>query len=78
LSGDPTPLSRRSSAPLVKRDLLPVIILSNFNPQQCFHKCSEEQLAPLMDRLLVVDYPQNQLLRFIEGGQADQIQAADD
>jgi len=57
---------------------LPVIILSNFNPQQCFHKCSEEQLAPLMDRLLVVDYPQNQLLRFTEGGQADQIQAADD
>lgn len=78
LSGDPTPLSRRSSAPLVKRDLLPVIILSNFNPSQCFHKCSEEQLAPLMDRLLVVDYPMNGLLRFIEGSQVDQIQAADD
>lgn len=65
LSGDPTPLSRRSAAPLVKRDNLPVIILSNFTPEQCFHKCSEQQLAPLLDRLHVVALPDNQLLRFV-------------
>lgn len=66
LSGDPTPLSRRSAAPLVKRDNLPVIILSNFTPQECFHKCQPAQLAPLLDRLLIVAAPDNHKLRFIE------------
>ena len=48
LSGDPIPLSRRSAPPLVKRDNLPVMILSNFAPEECFHRCSAQQLAPLL------------------------------
>ena len=51
LSGDPIPLSRRRAAPILKRDNLPVIILSNFSPEECYHKCSAQQLAPLLDRL---------------------------
>jgi len=57
LSGDPTPLSRRCSAPLVKRDNLPVIIMSNYLPEECFAKVAQNQphkLAPLIDRLTVV------------------------
>lgn len=66
LSGDPTPLSRRSAPPLVKRDILPVIILSNFTPEECFHKVHQSQLDPLIDRLIVVQVPANGLLRFVE------------
>jgi len=55
LSGDPVPLSRRRAAPYVKRDNLPVIILSNFSPQECYHKCSPQQLAPLLDRLEFIE-----------------------
>lgn len=55
LSGDPVPLSRRRSPPYVKRDNLPVIILSNFSPEECFHKCSAQQLAPLLDRIEYVE-----------------------
>lgn len=57
LSGDPTPLSRRCSAPLTKRDNLPVIILSNYLPEECFAKVASNQphkLAPLIDRLTIV------------------------
>jgi len=80
LSADPTSLSRRSAAPLVKRDNLPVIILSNFTPQQCFHKCSAEQLAPLLDRVLIVDLPANQHLRFDREVESQNVnaQATDD
>jgi len=57
LSGDPTPLSRRCSAPLVKRDNLPVIILSNYLPEECFSKVAANapsKLEPLIDRLTIV------------------------
>lgn len=56
LSGDPVPLSRRSNAPVLKRDNLPVIILSNFLPHECYHKASPLQLAPLISRLNVLDF----------------------
>jgi len=57
LSGDPTPLSRRCSAPLTKRDNLPVIIMSNYLPEECFSKVAANapsKLAPLIDRLTIV------------------------
>jgi len=57
LSGDPTPLSRRCSAPLTKRDNLPVIIMSNYLPEECFSKVAANapsKLEPLLDRLTVV------------------------
>lgn len=66
LSGDPTPLSRRNAPPLVKRDILPVIILSNFHPSCCYSKCSESQLAPLLDRLEFVEVPEGGLIRLEE------------
>jgi len=55
LSGDPVPLSRRRAAPYVKRDNLPVIILSNFSPEECYCKCSAQQLAPLLDRIEFIE-----------------------
>jgi len=58
LSGDPTPLSRRCSAPLTKRDNLPVIIMSNYLPEECFSKVAANapsKLAPLIDRLTIVN-----------------------
>lgn len=63
LSGDPTPLSRRNAPPLVKRDMLPVIILSNFHPACCYTKVSESQLAPLLDRLILVEVPPGGVIR---------------
>lgn len=63
LSGDPTPLSRRNAPPLVKRDLLPVLILSNFVPEDCYHKVHASQLAPLLDRLTVVQVPEGGFIR---------------
>jgi len=66
LSGDPTPLSRRSTFPLVKRDNLPVIILSNFHPEECYHKVAPSQLAPLLDRLTIVKV--EDVIRIVERG----------
>jgi len=55
LSGDRMALSRRGRCPYVKRKNLPVIILSNFHPECCYHKSSPAALAPLLDRLLIVE-----------------------
>jgi len=59
LSGDTTPLSRRSTCPYLKKENLPVIILSNFLPQECYHKAQPLQLAPLLDRLTIIDFGDN-------------------
>lgn len=56
LSGDPVPLSRRATAPYLKRENLPVIILSNYLPHECYHKASPMALAPLLSRLTVLDF----------------------
>lgn len=63
LSGDPTPLSRRNAPPLVKRHNLPVLILSNFHPTCCYSKVMASQLAPLLDRLQLVEVPTGGLIR---------------
>jgi len=63
LSGDPTPLSRRNAPPLVKRDNLPVIILSNFSPMEAYHKVQMSQLHPLLDRLQFIEVPEGGLIR---------------
>lgn len=55
LSGDVVTLSRRRSAPYIKRDNVPVIILSNFSPEECFHRVMPSQLAPLLSRLEFVE-----------------------
>jgi len=63
LSGDPTPLSRRNAPPLIKRDILPVLILSNFHPEECYHKVMPSQLAPLLDRIQIVNVPSGEVIR---------------
>ena len=45
LSGDPTPLSRRNAPPYIKRNILPVIIMSNFSPEEAYHKAHPSQQA---------------------------------
>lgn len=68
LSNDTVPLSRRGRAPVVKRDILPVIIFSNFTPEEAYHKIAESQparLAPLLDRLIVVEVPAGGLIRIV-------------
>ena len=55
LSGDPNSLSRRGMAPVEKRDKLPVIIMSNYTPEECFPNANEHgKLEPLLDRIKVV------------------------
>ena len=55
LSGDPVTLSRRGMAPVEKRDKLPVIIMSNYTPEECFPNANEHgKLEPLLDRIKVV------------------------
>jgi len=55
LSGDPISLSRRGIAPIVKRDNLPVIIMSNYSPEECFPSANEHgKLDPLLDRIKIV------------------------
>jgi len=56
LSGDIHPLSRRNDAPYLKHDILPVMILSNYLPQECYHKATSQALDPLLDRLTIVDF----------------------
>ena len=55
LSGDPTTLSRRGMSPITKRDILPVIVMSNYTPEECFPSANEHgKLEPLLDRIKVV------------------------
>jgi len=60
LSGDPMPLSRRGLSPIIKRNILPVMILSNYTPQECYSTVADRQphkLEPLLDRIKVVTCP---------------------
>lgn len=68
LSNDTVPLSRRGREPTLKRDILPMIITSNFTPQEAYYKLAAhqpERLAPLLSRLLVVEVPEGGLVRVI-------------
>lgn len=58
LSGDPMPLSRRGMPPVLKRNILPVIILSNYSPHECYKTVADRaphKLDALLDRIKVVD-----------------------
>ena len=42
-------------SPITKRDILPVIIMSNYTPEECFPSANEHgKLEPLLDRITVV------------------------
>lgn len=66
LSGDITPLSRRGMPPIIKNENLPVMILSNYLPQECYHKATTFQLAPLLSRLTVLDFG-DRPIRIVKG-----------
>lgn len=63
LSNDPQPVSRRGKAPIVKRDALPFIILSNLSPREVYHKCSDASFDALMSRLKLIKLEENELIR---------------
>ena len=70
LSGDPTTLSRRGMSPITKRDILPVIIMSNYTPEECFPSANEHgKLEPLLDRITVVKCEGP--IRIVEGQPAE-------
>jgi len=66
LSGDRTPVSRRNLPAYVKKDNLPVIICSNFNPIEAYHKVHMSQLLPLLDRLDMIEVPDLGVIRIVE------------
>ena len=70
LSGDPTTLSRRGMSPITKRDILPVIVMSNYTPEECFPSANEHgKLEPLLDRITVVKCEGP--IRIVEGRSAE-------
>lgn len=59
LDGQVMNLKQKSRGSYIKRFNVACIILSNFPPQQCYHKAFEKnasQLAPLLDRLTVIQW----------------------
>lgn len=63
LSGDRVSLSRRNAPPYIKRDNLPVIILSNKSPRDIYHKVTPEYFETLNSRLEYVQVLYNEHIR---------------
>jgi len=57
LEGAQMKLNRRNIFPYVKKKNIPVIIMSNFTPKECFHNKELQCLDALLTRLLVVEVP---------------------
>ena len=57
-------------SPITKRDILPVIIMSNYTPEECFPSANEHgKLEPLLDRITVVKCEGP--IRIVEGQPAE-------
>ncbi len=52
LGSETTPLCRRGVAPVMKYDKLPVIVLSNYLPEQCYRKLNETTYGAVSVRAL--------------------------
>jgi len=65
LSGDRVPLSRRGLPPYVKRDILPVLILSNYTPREAYHKSLPAALESLESRIKLVVYLPGEQIRLV-------------
>ena len=65
LSGDRVPLSRRGLPPYIKRDILPVLILSNFTPREAYHKSLPSALESLESRIKLVVYQPGEKIRLV-------------
>jgi len=63
LSNDPQPVSRRGKAPIMKRDALPFIILSNYRPEEAYRNASPISLEALLSRLEVIEFSEGDLIR---------------
>ena len=61
LSNDPFPVSRRGKPPVMKRDALPFIILSNYRPEEAYSNASPVSLEALLSRLEVIEFSEGQL-----------------
>lgn len=57
LEGGTMPVCRRGMAPYLKKQNLPMMILSNFPPEAAYKNCSNERLAPFLARLKVLEIP---------------------
>jgi len=69
LDGQVLNLKQKGRASYLKRFNVATIILSNYPPQQCYHKAFEKhasQLAPLLDRLTVIEWDSSSIdLEFV-------------
>ena len=65
LSGDRVPLSRRGLPPYVKRDILPVLILSNYTPSEAYHKSLPAALESLESRIKLIVYHPGEHIRLV-------------
>ena len=63
LSNYPHPVSRRGKAPIMKRDALPFIILSNYRPEEAYRNASPISLEALLSRLEVIEFSEGDLIR---------------
>jgi len=72
LDGQVINLKQKGRASYLKRFNVATIILSNYPPQQCYHKAFDKnasQLAPLIDRLTIIEWDSPSIdLEFISEG----------
>jgi len=54
LQGSPMSIHRRFHSTMKYKNL-PCIILSNFTPEHCYRKCSEDAVAPLLARIHIIN-----------------------
>jgi len=54
IAGHPMPLSRRGREPVLKQKPIPVIVLSNFHPRDCYKNCAEGSIDAFVSRFEIV------------------------
>jgi len=62
-SGDTVSLSRRGAPPILKRDKLPIVVLSNYTPSEAYANSPLTKIGPLLDRFTVVTVPERGKIR---------------
>jgi len=65
LSGDRVPLSRRGLPPYIKRDILPVLILSNYTPREAYSKSLPQAIESLESRIKLLVYLPGEHVRLV-------------
>lgn len=78
--GSVTKLRRRAMKPVEKRDRLPMIVLSNYLPEEAYHKAADKgdpSIKALADRFRVVDYDTSETIRVTKDGEIIQLALPD-